>query len=305
MVVDLATLTRSALSRVVEMPPPVDLPPGRRVELAGRGSTWLVDVPGPEGAPTLLLLHALACTANLCWFPSIPALSEHFRVVMFDQRRHGRGIDCEHFTLEDCADDAAAVIETLGLEHVIPVGYSMGGLVAQLVWRRHRRLIEGMVLAGTARNFCGHTRERAFFALLGATMATGMRGYCLDRVQRVTSALAAEPMGLAAHSDLSPWAMAELRSTSAWSMPEILHEISRFDSSPWIQRVDVPTSVVVMTADHAIPTRRQRKLVAAIPGALAFEAPAPHSGIVLHADTVVPVLVDACRSVAKRAARLR
>ena len=53
--------------------PAVDLPEGRWLELRRRGRTWLTDVPGPTpDAPTIVLLHAVGCTGQLTWFPSIP-----------------------------------------------------------------------------------------------------------------------------------------------------------------------------------------------------------------------------------------
>ena len=39
--------------------------------------------------------------------------------------------------LADCADDVAALVDELGVTKVIAAGYSMGGPVAQLLWRRH------------------------------------------------------------------------------------------------------------------------------------------------------------------------
>ena len=86
--------------------PPVDLPEGRWLELPRRGRTWLTDVPGPTpDAPTIVLLHAVGCTGQLTWFPSIPRLAERYRVITFDQRWHGRGITSERFLVSDCADD--------------------------------------------------------------------------------------------------------------------------------------------------------------------------------------------------------
>ena len=48
-----------ALRRVVRAPQPgAELPAGRMVELPGRGTTFVVDLPGPTpGAPTVILLH--------------------------------------------------------------------------------------------------------------------------------------------------------------------------------------------------------------------------------------------------------
>ncbi|MGH9101524.1 MAG: alpha/beta fold hydrolase, partial [Acidimicrobiales bacterium] len=63
-----------------------DLPPGRAVELPGRGRTFVREVGGPPGAPTLLLLHGWTVTADLNWHPSYAELGRHFRVVAVDHR---------------------------------------------------------------------------------------------------------------------------------------------------------------------------------------------------------------------------
>ena len=56
----------------------------------------------------------------------------------------------EPFELEDAADDAAALLEHLGAEPVIAVGYSMGGPIGMLLARRHPELVAGMVVQATA-----------------------------------------------------------------------------------------------------------------------------------------------------------
>ena len=63
----------------------------RDIELPGRGRTSIREVHGPEGAPTLVLLHGLAATGRLNWFAALRALSERFRVIVVDHRGHGRG----------------------------------------------------------------------------------------------------------------------------------------------------------------------------------------------------------------------
>jgi 3-oxoadipate enol-lactonase len=82
-------------------------------------------------------------------------------VLAFDQRGHGRGLGwAGGYNLEDCADDVAAVAAALGIDRLIVAGYSMGGLIAQLVWRRHRPLTAGLVLCATARNMAGSPSAR-------------------------------------------------------------------------------------------------------------------------------------------------
>jgi hypothetical protein len=79
--------------------------------------------------------------------------------------------------------------------------------------------------------------------------------------------------------------------------------IGKFESSAWIKRVDVPTSVIVATRDRFIPTRRQRSLAAAIPGAMCYDVEGNHTALVLGADDFVPTLLEACQSVSRRIGR--
>ena len=270
------------------------------LELPGRGRTCVIDAPGPEGAPTVILLHALATTAALSWYPSIEALTEHYRVVAFDQRWHGRGIRCDEFRLDDCADDVIAVADALGIDKFMVVGYSMGGAVAQLVWRRHRNRVDGMVLAATARNFRGKMTERLWFGMTHTAMSRWGDGVRL-RADRLHATLAEMPEILTSdHAKVGPWAMREFRSTSAWTMLAAINQVGKFDSSAWIKRVDVPTSIIVATRDRFIPTRRQRRLAASIPGAMVYDVNGNHAALVLNAEEFVPVLVTACRSVTRR-----
>ena len=292
-----AVATR-VLRRVMSAPNPgADLPAGRMVDLPGRGRTFVVDVPGPPGAPTLVLLHALGCTGYLSWFPSILVLAQDYRVVVLDQRWHGRGIRSARFRLNDCADDVAALADVLGLDRFIPVGYSMGGLVAQLVWHRHRERVDGLVLCATARNFRGARREKFFFPLMTAAMVP-LSPYARKRVERLAGTLPEVPCS----PGESPrnWGLAEFRSTSAWSMPAVLRELGRFNSAPWIPEVDVPTAVVATTKDHTIPVRRQLRMADQIPGATVHEVPAGHGALVLKAELFVPALVEAVGSVRDR-----
>jgi hypothetical protein len=68
------------------------VPLGRRVRLAGRGTTFVREIAGPPGAPTLVLLHGFMASGGLNWFRTFDGLSREFRVVAPDLRGHARGI---------------------------------------------------------------------------------------------------------------------------------------------------------------------------------------------------------------------
>ena len=288
---------RSAIgagARRVLPPPPLDRPlEGRMLDLPGRGRTFVIDVPGPTpDAPVVVLLHALGTTAHLSWALALGDLSETHRVITLDQRWHGRGIRSPRFLFSDCADDVAAVLDELGIERAIIAGYSMGGAIAQLIWRQHPDKVAGLVLCSVARNFRGATRERLFFPVLSAATQT-MAGHALTRVEQLAATLPEVPS--MDRSDPASWGRAEFRSTSAWTFPEVLGELGRFNSASWIGEVDVPTAVVVTERDHTIPQRRQRKLAATIEGATLYSAPGGHASIVLEGAHVAAGVLRGAR----------
>jgi pimeloyl-ACP methyl ester carboxylesterase len=269
------------------------------VELPGRGTTYVTDTPGPSpDAPTIVLLHALACTGLLTWFPAIEPLSRRYRVVTLDQRWHGQGIQSEEFSLSDCADDVAALIDALDLRNVIVGGYSMGSIVAQRVWRQHPDKIEGLVLCATTDRFQMTTTERLFFGGLGAAML-GARGVARSRTASRAARAAAEAVDME-NSDLQDWALREFRSTSPWAVAQAVTALGRHHSRPWLGRIDVPTAVVVLRKDRVIPPRRQVALARAIPGATIHDIEAGHVACVLEAELFVPALLEATSTVNAR-----
>ncbi|MDQ3680608.1 MAG: alpha/beta hydrolase [Actinomycetota bacterium] len=278
--------------------PPPALPVGRDLTLAGRGRTFVREVAGPPGAPTLLLLHGWMVTADLNWFTCFPALGERFRVVAVDHRGHGRGIrSWRPFRLEDCADDAAAVLDELGVGQVIPVGYSMGGAVAQLLWQRHPERVAGLVLCATSRSFSAQVpgSQLWFAGLLGLSLAARLAPKPLLRQ------LLAKVVRRRAQRVIDEWGLTELERSDT---PTLLHAgwaIGRFRSEDWIPSLDVPAAVVVNTGDQVVSPQRQLGLAAAIPGATVHEVDAGHTAVVTHRESFVPALVDACAAVARRA----
>ncbi|GAB3857072.1 hypothetical protein GCM10028801_15130 [Nocardioides maradonensis] len=268
--------------------PDVAVPPaGVPLELPGRGTTYVVDLPGPTpDAPVLLLMHGIATTGPLTWFAVLAELAERYRVVTFDQRWHGRGIRSGTFSLEDCADDGAAVLDALGIASAVVVGYSMGGASAQVLWHRHPDRVAGLVLCSTAGEWQGHLGERVFFATLRA-LNLGLAEVAADRVRAHVEGLEPPVAELA----LRDWCLAELRTTSLWSLPVVMAELGRFDSASWIGGVDVPTGVLVTARDHAIPTARQRALAGRIPGAVVREAPGGHTSLIFDLERWKPLFL--------------
>lgn len=292
------TGVRHGVRRVVELPVVASVPEGRRLDLPGRGRAYVVDVPGPSAdAPTVVLLHGLATTAHLSWFTALGPLAEHHRVVALDLRWHGRGIHADRFRVTDCADDVAAVLDELGVDQAVMAGYSLGGAVAQELWRRHPDRVAGLVLCSTTACWRDLRREAVFFGVLGLAMHPLSR---LARTRVARRAAALPDLPALDSSDLTAWGLVELRSTSGWTLPEVMAELGRFDSRSWLGDVDVPTAVLVTARDGAIPAERQRAMASRIPDAVVLEAPGGHASIFLDHARWVPLFLEAVASVTDR-----
>ncbi len=273
-----------------------DLPPARFVELGDRGTVVVRDFGGRPGAPTLALLHGWTATADLNWFTCYGPLGDRYRVFAFDHRGHGAGIRSRKpFRLEDCADDVVDVADELGVDRFVPVGYSMGGPVAQLIWRRHPERVLGMVLCATAPYFAGRRPERLSF--LGLTgLATVARFTPEQTRQWLTDQLYLQRKA----GEWEPWAIQEASSHDWRMVLEAGRAIGAFSSSDWIGGVDVPVSMVFTMRDRVVPLRRQLRLFEMLDGAEAFRVDADHDAVVAHADRFVPSLLRAIRSLEAR-----
>jgi non-heme chloroperoxidase len=116
---------------------------------------------GRPTGPPILFIHGWSQN-HLCWAKQYEsALAEEFRLVAFDLRGHGTSdapLEPEHYTDETLwADDVAAIVEQLGLERAVLVGWSYGAFVICDYIRRHGQdriaaiqFVEGAVKLGEA-----------------------------------------------------------------------------------------------------------------------------------------------------------
>ena len=271
-------------------------PPGRALELPGRGQTFIREVQGPPGAPTISLLHGWTATADLNWFTAFDVLGEHFRIIAPDHRGHGKGISSKNpFRLEDCADDVAAIADVLGINTFIPVGYSMGGTIAQLVWKRHESRVRGLVLCSTAASFAVSREEKLSF--LGLTgLAALARLTPKQTIEWLTEQLYMQRKG----EGLEPWAIEQMASHDWRKILEAGSAIGNFDSTSWLKDVDVPTSVVITTNDQVVAVDRQQRLIELLDDVDAHFIDGAHNAVYTDHRTYVPMLLAAITSVHQR-----
>jgi pimeloyl-ACP methyl ester carboxylesterase len=199
--------------------------------------------------------------------------------------------------LSDCADDVAALLDELEVDQAVAAGYSMGGPVSQLLWRRHRERVSGLVLIATSDRFVPVARERlVFVSAMSAAAGSTRLGQLATRVP-VDLIRRQIPVGVRDRpSSIRAWARAEMGRHDWRMVMEAAHAVGTYDASGWIGGVDVPVAVVVTTKDRAVSPLDQMRLVLAVKGSTLHRIEDGHT--VCARRRFASPLVGACREVA-------
>lgn len=105
---------------------------------------------GAPDLPVLLLSNSIATDLHM-WDGQVASLAEHFRVLRYDARGHGRSDAPEApYSLDRLGRDAVELLDALGLERVHVLGLSLGGFVAQWLAIHAPERVDRLVLSNTA-----------------------------------------------------------------------------------------------------------------------------------------------------------
>jgi len=280
---------------------PPHVPPGAVRHLPNRGEIFYRHHRHTDpSAPTLLLLHGWTASADLQFFTAYETLAESYSFVAVDHRGHGRGIRDVRgpFRLEDAADDAAALVEALGVGPVILVGYSMGGPISLLLWQRHPHLVAGIVLEATALEWRASRAERLMWRTLGF-LGIMLRAWWYPRSVRLglRNLVKGQPL----LETWVPWIEGEVHRNEVRSIVQAGRALALYDARPFAESIDVPTGLLLTTGDRLVKPRKQRALAAAIHAEIA-EVPGDHLSPWTHPDDFARATRRLVDSVARRAA---
>jgi len=262
--------------------------PGKIVEVPGRGEMFVRHYQHSDSsAPTLLLLHGWTASCDSQFFSAYEELAKYFSIIGVDHRGHGRGLrPSVPVTLEDCADDAAAVAKELGATSIITVGYSMGGPISLLTAQRHPELVVGMVLQATALEWSGTPRERRRMRFIGPMAHFISRPRVLRFFFNRTL-----PRGHETRRYVS-WMIAENRRNDPWMIAEAGKGIAKFDARGFASILHKPASFVLTLRDTVVLPHKQHALAAAVTAQI----------LELDGDHMAPILMPREFAIATRQA---
>lgn len=254
-----------AASRLPRMAPDMTLlPQGRIVTLADDVTTRLYDT-GEEHLKPVILLHGMVATGMLNWYQTFQRLRGEYRLIAYDQRRHGMG-HSGRFDFRSLSEDVWRMADHLELEAPIVGGYSMGGIVAQLAARPDPSRFGGLVLAATGTGAERNALEKA--ALGGMTRGAPILNTVPVEVAREINDQVPSP-----HA----WALRELSSVSMATHRTVISEVGRFNSTSWLHELDLPVAIVKTTRDIAFPQWIQDEMADLLPHSAVFPISAGHA----------------------------
>jgi pimeloyl-ACP methyl ester carboxylesterase len=205
-----------------------------------RHIAWLEAAPSPgSDAAPVVLVHGLG-TSDRWWLPTIPELSERYRVLAPDLVGFGRSAG-QPVQLDVAADELAAWAAAIGLERATWVGHSMGGQVTIDLAARHPELVERLVLVDAA----------------GLPVSKDVTRHLLNVVR------ASPFMPLAAY----PVAVECVLRCGPVAITRASHQILSTDLESRVRAIAAPTLVVWGGRDTLLPPPYGRRLAAMIPGA--------------------------------------
>ncbi|MCB9873337.1 MAG: alpha/beta fold hydrolase [Planctomycetaceae bacterium] len=218
--------------------------------------------------PVLLLVHGFPLDHSM-WQPQLESLSDTYRIIAPDLRGFGAsGGATETITMEQFADDMAALLDALGINEPITFcGLSMGGYVAWQFWRRHATRLSRLILCDTR-------------AIADSEEVARGRAMMAERVLSEGSSIVAEAMlpklfAEATARDDSNTVEATHRVMAATAPAAVAGALRgmalRPDMTKELPNIDVPTLVICGEHDVISPPDEMRSIADKLPNATFVE----------------------------------
>ncbi len=213
-----------------------------------------------KGQP-VLLLHGFPFNRTM-WRGQVEALHGSYRFITPDLRGHGETEVTETATMDEMAEDVAALLDELKIESAVVCGLSMGGYVTLAFYQKFPERVRALILADTRpqsdTDEAKATREQQALKALQEGMAPIADGLApkllaeetFEELPEVVARLREMMLGMDARGTA-----AALRGMAA-----------RKDQSARLRKIDVPTLVIVGSRDAITPPEVSHEMQSEIHG---------------------------------------
>ena len=212
---------------------------------------------GGWGEP-LVLLHALGVNHHI-WRDVAHEIGQKRRCLSYDLRGHGAAKNAPPaVTLQDLADDLAALLKTSGIARAHVAGLSMGGSIAQYFGLSYGDMALSLALIASP----SKTVPQVFEERAKAAEASGMAPLVGPTLERWFSraALTAEIAGV---RDCRKW----LQEARVSGYAASLRALGRLDTFERLHQVRLPAKCIAGEFDPGVTPEAMREIASRIPGA--------------------------------------
>jgi 3-oxoadipate enol-lactonase len=247
--------------------------------------------PDRPDAPVVFFGHGLLFSGWM-FHPQIAALKGQYRCVAIDWRGQGQSsATADGYDMDTLADDAVALIESLGMAPVHYVGLSMGGFIGQRIAARRPELIRTLSLLDTSAGPEDPDNVKKYKLLGTVYRLTGI-GPLRKSVLPIMfgPAFLADP---ASKQVIKEWERQLGRTQRSGIRQAVLGVANRLPAESEIGRIGAPTLVIVGNDDAATPPHKSQRIVELVAGARLVTIPdCGHTSTLEQPDVVTELLRD-------------
>ncbi|HET7602181.1 MAG TPA: alpha/beta fold hydrolase [Gemmatimonadales bacterium] len=230
---------------------------GQRVTVNGVGLA--VDVVGD--GPAILFIHGYPLDRSI-WKHQVEHL-DGWRRIAPDLRGMGSSDAPDlGYSMTTYADDLAALLDSLGVDHVVLCGLSMGGYVAFEFLRRHRARVRGLILVDTRAENDSAEGRRSRDSAAQVAREDGTRAVAAAMLPKLFAGETEDAVG-------EPWRQVE-RMIVATPIPGIVGALAamrdRPDSTALLESLDLPALIIVGEHDRITPLASSHRMASALAG---------------------------------------
>jgi 3-oxoadipate enol-lactonase len=247
-----------------------------------------VQVDGPEHAPVLMLSNSLGTTLAM-WDGQVAPFTQHFRLVRYDRRGHGKsGVPKGPYTMEQLGRAVLAVLDALGIRKVNWCGLSMGGMVGQWLGANAPERVERLVLTNTSSYFAD---KNAWNDRLKLVREKGIAAFAAPNMERWFTK---------GFLQRSPQAVAPIQAMFAATPLEGYlacgEAVRDMDHRGLLPKISAPTLVIAGRHDPATPLEANEYIKNNIPSARLEVLDAAHMSNVEQRDAYAAAVLGFLRS---------
>jgi 3-oxoadipate enol-lactonase len=198
------------------------------------------------------------------WHDQLPVFAAHFHAVSWDARGYGASDDYEGpLDFGDFAGDLARVLDYFGESRAHLVGLSMGGMLAMDFYSRYPQRVATLTICDSLPGFNHLTPEqrREFVRLRQEPLLAG------KEPKDIAPAIAATLIGKSARAGSFERLVASMSALHKDSYLKTIAGTTSYQRSFELEKIAVPTHIVVGDEDELTPPAMSRQMAERIPGA--------------------------------------